>query len=56
MSQPITDEQLTTQVFGSALRSANPLQLDCSDGTRARATVPAAAPRRTAPPPAARTP
>ncbi len=58
MSQPITDEQLTAQVFGSALISAAPLRLDCSDGTRAlRATVPpavapAATPRRTSPPPA----
>jgi hypothetical protein len=55
MSQPITDDELTKRVFGSALISPRPLRLDCSDGTR-RATVPAAVPRRAAPPPAARTP
>jgi hypothetical protein len=43
MSQPITDDELTKQVFGAALISARPLQLDCSDGRRSMA--PAAAPR-----------
>jgi hypothetical protein len=31
MSQPITDDELTQQVFGTALVSPKPLQLDCSD-------------------------
>ncbi|HSR98502.1 MAG TPA: hypothetical protein VLM79_15700 [Kofleriaceae bacterium] len=35
MSQPITDDELTQQVFGTALLSPKPLQLDCSDDTRA---------------------
>jgi hypothetical protein len=34
MSQPISDELLTQQVFGTALISPKPLRLDCSDGTR----------------------
>ena len=47
MSQPITDDELTKQVFGTALISSDPLALDCSDGTRP--TAPAAAPRRAHP-------
>src|SRR4029077_12173849 len=54
MSQPITDDELTKQVFGTALISSRPLQLDCSDGTRP--TAPAAAPRPAPVPPAARNP
>jgi hypothetical protein len=50
MSQPITDDELTTRVFGTALLSSRPLQLDCSDRARAVATVPAAAPRPATPP------
>ncbi|HEX4418655.1 MAG TPA: hypothetical protein VH165_12180, partial [Kofleriaceae bacterium] len=50
MSQPISDEALTQQVFGTALASIKPLALDCSDGTPPAtgpaATAPAAAPRR----------
>jgi hypothetical protein len=38
MSQPISDDELTQQVFGTALISPKPLQLDCSDAP----TVPAA--------------
>jgi hypothetical protein len=34
MSQPITEDELTKQVFGTALISPKPLVLDCSDGTR----------------------
>jgi len=34
MSQPITDDELTQRVFGTALISPKPLELDCSDGTR----------------------
>jgi hypothetical protein len=34
MSQPITDEELTKQVFGTALISPKPLELDCSDGPK----------------------
>ena len=57
MSQPITDDELTSRVFGSALVSAKPLQLDCSDRPRPPATAPAAAPRPAAPsPPAAHSP
>lgn len=55
MSQPISDDELTSQVFGTALISPKPLQLDCSDGTNA-ARVPAAVPRPGASPPAAQTP
>jgi hypothetical protein len=51
MSQPITDDELTKQVFGTALISPKPLELDCSD--RPRPTAPAAAPRPGATPPAA---
>jgi hypothetical protein len=55
MSQPITDDELTRLVFGTALISSKPLALDCSDGSRA--TAPEAAPRRGAPvPPARRSP
>ncbi|HET7501624.1 MAG TPA: hypothetical protein VFK02_11490 [Kofleriaceae bacterium] len=54
MSQPITEDELTRQVFGTALISMRPLSFDCSD--RARSTVPGAAPRRGSPPAAARTP
>lgn len=32
MSQPISDDELAKQVFGAALISPKPLQLDCSDG------------------------
>jgi hypothetical protein len=35
MSQPITDDKLTQQVFGTALISPKPLQLDCSEDARA---------------------
>jgi hypothetical protein len=57
MSQPITDDELTRQVFGTALISSDPLVLDCSDGTRPTGlTAPGAAPRRAASPPAAQTP
>lgn len=61
MSQPISDEELTTRVFGTALLSVKPLQLDCSERARATAapaaTVPAAAARPGTPtPPAARIP
>jgi hypothetical protein len=34
MSQPISDDELTRQVFGTALISPKPLQIDCSDGSR----------------------
>jgi ketosteroid isomerase-like protein len=51
MSQPITDDELTKQVFGTALISPKPLELDCSE--RPRTTAPAAAPRPGATPPAA---
>jgi hypothetical protein len=51
MSQPITDDELTRRVFGTALISARPLQLDCSEA--ARPTAPAAVPRPGAAPPAA---
>jgi hypothetical protein len=51
MSQPITDDELTKQVFGTALISPKPLELDCSD--RPRPTAPATAPRPGATPPAA---
>ncbi|HET9624653.1 MAG TPA: hypothetical protein VFP84_24970 [Kofleriaceae bacterium] len=46
MSQPITDEELAHQVFGTALSSVKPLALDCADGGRAasRATPGPAAP------------
>jgi len=54
MSQPITDDELTKQVFGTALISSKPLELDCSEGARVRA--PAVAPRRGVLPPAAQTP
>lgn len=47
MSQAITDDELTRQVFGTALISSGPLALDCSDGTRPMAPV--AVPRRGAP-------
>jgi hypothetical protein len=40
MSQPITDDELTRVVFGTALISPKPLQLDCSEGARPRAAVP----------------
>jgi hypothetical protein len=54
MSQPITEDELTRQVFGTALVSSRPLAFDCSDGSRSRA--PEAAPRRGLPPAAAHTP
>ena len=59
MSQPITDEELTRQIYGSAVTSMNPLVLDCSDRPRpaTEATlrpVPAAA--AAPPPPPARSP
>jgi hypothetical protein len=59
MSQPITDDELTKLVFGTALISPKPLQLDCSDGTRSTApaaTAPAAAPRPAVPGPPAGSP
>jgi len=64
MSQPITDDELATRVFGTALLSSTPLQLDCSDRARPPVTAappvkaPAAAPRPASPPspPAAHTP
>jgi len=52
LSQPITDDDLTQQVFGTALVSAKPLALDCGDGA---ATL-GAGPRPAAHPPAARIP
>jgi hypothetical protein len=57
MSQPITDDELTTRVFGTALLSSKPLQLDCSDRARAP-TAPAAAlrPASAPTPPAAHIP
>jgi hypothetical protein len=39
MSQPISDEELTTRVFGTALLSSKPLQLDCSDSARRPASA-----------------
>lgn len=33
LSQPISDDQLTSAVFGTALLSPKPLVLDCSDGS-----------------------
>jgi hypothetical protein len=36
MSQPITDDELTKQIFGTALLSSKPLQLDCSEGRRTK--------------------
>lgn len=54
MSQPITDDELTRQVFGTALISPKPLELDCSGGPSL--TAPAAVPRPGASPPAARNP
>jgi hypothetical protein len=57
MSQPITDDELTKLVFGTSLISSKPLALDCSDGPAPSSPMaPAAAPRRGANPPAARTP
>jgi hypothetical protein len=55
LSQPISDDQLTSAVFGTALLSPKPLMLDCSDGSPliAPAVVPGRAPR---PPPAAPAP
>jgi hypothetical protein len=53
MSAPITDDELTARVFGTALLSTKPLALDCADG--GRVTTPAAALRPAASPPAART-
>jgi hypothetical protein len=34
MSLPISDDELTRLVFGTALVSPKPLQLDCSDGSQ----------------------
>lgn len=47
LSQPISDEDLTAQVFGTAMVSPKPLALDCSDGTLLIAPVvgPRQAPR-----------
>ena len=57
MSQPIDDTQLARQVFGAALVSPKPLQLDCSDGSRATPLpIPGAVPRQGGGPPAAQTP
>ena len=50
MSQPISDDDLTQRIFGTALISPKPLQLDCSDSDSIKA--PAAAPRPGAVPPA----
>jgi hypothetical protein len=41
MSQPITDDELTRQIFGTALASANPLALTCVEQPRAAAAAPA---------------
>lgn len=43
ISQPISDDELTRRVFGTALLSLQPLALDCSDGAL-RAATPAAVP------------
>jgi len=48
MSQPITDDDLTARVFGTALISPKPLQVDCSDREQVR--VPPAGPRSGSPP------
>ncbi|TMQ24351.1 MAG: hypothetical protein E6J90_08310 [Deltaproteobacteria bacterium] len=67
MSQSITDEDLTRLVFGTALISPKPLQLDCTEGIRPSdpepampampaATAPAAAPRPAASPRAGQNP
>ena len=53
LSQPITDDDLTRQVFGTALVAAKPLRFDCADRAP---TAPAAAPRPATRPPATRTP
>ena len=45
MSQPVSDDDLTRDVFGTALLSPKPLELDCTDGTRRGFTSPAAAAR-----------
>jgi hypothetical protein len=55
MSQPISDDDLTQQVFGTALLSPKPLKLDCSGGTlpsdpQLDATAPGDAPRPASPP------
>lgn len=60
MSQPISDDELTRWVFGTALISAKPFAIDCSgapalDGSRP-AMAPAVVPRREATPPAPQTP
>ncbi|HEU4729048.1 MAG TPA: hypothetical protein VFT22_14185 [Kofleriaceae bacterium] len=52
MAQPIPEDELTRQVFGTALISSRPLSFDCSDGSRS--TAPGAVRRRGAPPAAAR--
>jgi hypothetical protein len=51
MSQPITDEELTRQIYGSAVTSTNPLALDCSDHPPA---TPRRAPAEAPTPPTAR--
>jgi hypothetical protein len=60
MSRPITDEELTRQVFGTALTSLKPIALDCSESPRAQAVDPAKPTPRRAPasvvPPAGRAP
>ena len=40
MSQPLSDDELTGQIFGTALVSSKPLQLDCSDPARVQAQGP----------------
>jgi hypothetical protein len=64
LSRPISDDELTQQVFGTALITTAPLALDCADSSSRlrgpRATTTPAAPARRAPPapspPAAQTP
>jgi hypothetical protein len=60
VSQPISNDELTTLVFGTALLSSDPVTLDCSDRPTPRgstpARTPAALPRRGGAPPATQTP
>lgn len=59
MSQPITDDELTRQIYGSAVTSANPLAIDCSGAPTPRpapAAAPAPSPPAKRPPQSPRTP
>ena len=53
LSRPISDDELTQQVFGTGLLSAKPLRLDCEDSS---ARAPGVGRRPSAPPPAAHVP